>query len=37
LYGAAEARLDPDLRDRPLAGDVEAARVLLERWPAGSA
>ena len=29
LYDAAAARLDPDMADRPLSGDLEAARQLL--------
>ncbi len=29
LYDAAAARLDPDMEDRPLSGDLEAARQLL--------
>ena len=29
LYDAASARLDPDMTDRPLSGDLEAARQLL--------
>jgi histidine ammonia-lyase len=29
LYDAAAASLDPDMADRPLSGDLEAARVLL--------
>ena len=29
LYDAAAASLDPDMDDRPLSGDLEAARVLL--------
>jgi histidine ammonia-lyase len=29
LYDAAAARLDPDMADRPLSGDLEAARRLL--------
>ena len=29
LFAAAEANLDPDMADRPLSGDLEAARVLL--------
>ena len=29
LYTAAAARLDPDMSDRPLSGDIEAARQLL--------
>jgi histidine ammonia-lyase len=29
LFGAAAERLDPDLADRPLSGDLEAARLLL--------
>jgi histidine ammonia-lyase len=32
LFDAASARLDPDLRDRPLHPDVEEARVLIEGW-----
>jgi histidine ammonia-lyase len=32
LYEAAAARLDSDMRDRPLHPDVEAARLLVERW-----
>jgi histidine ammonia-lyase len=32
LHRAAAARLDPDLRDRPLHPDIEAARVLIEQW-----
>jgi histidine ammonia-lyase len=35
LYEAAAERLDPDLRDRPLHGDIEAARVLIENWGYG--
>ena len=33
LWAAATDRLDPDLRDRPLHPDVEAARQLIESWP----
>jgi histidine ammonia-lyase len=29
LYGAATGVLDADMRDRPLSGDLEAARQLL--------
>jgi histidine ammonia-lyase len=29
LYAAAAARLDPETADRPLSGDLEAARQLL--------
>jgi hypothetical protein len=29
LYEAADACLDPDMSDRPLSGDLEAARQLL--------
>jgi histidine ammonia-lyase len=29
LYDAAAERLDPDMSDRPLSGDLEAARRLL--------
>jgi histidine ammonia-lyase len=29
LFEAADALLDPDLSDRPLSGDLEAARRLL--------
>ena len=29
LFAAAEANLDPDMGDRPLSGDLEAARLLL--------
>ena len=29
LYDAADTRLDPDMSDRPLSGDLEAARRLL--------
>ena len=36
LYAAAAARLDPDLSDRPLHPDVEAARVLIASWPPGT-
>jgi histidine ammonia-lyase len=32
LWEAASERLDPDLRDRPLHPDVEAARLLIEGW-----
>jgi histidine ammonia-lyase len=32
LWLAATERLDPDLRDRPLHPDVEAARQLIEGW-----
>jgi histidine ammonia-lyase len=32
LYEAAAARLDPDLRDRPLHPDIEAARQLVAAW-----
>jgi histidine ammonia-lyase len=32
LYDAATARLDPDLSDRPLHPDIEAARRLVEGW-----
>lgn len=32
LYETAIARLDPDLTDRPLHPDIEAARVLIESW-----
>jgi histidine ammonia-lyase len=34
LYEAASQQLDPDMSDRPLHPDVEAARALIERWPA---
>jgi histidine ammonia-lyase len=33
LYEAAAARLDADMRDRPLHPDIEAARLLVEGWP----
>jgi histidine ammonia-lyase len=36
LYRAAAARLDPDLHDRPLHPDVEAARELIASWPPAS-
>jgi hypothetical protein len=32
LFEAAAARLDPDLGDRPLHPDIEAARLLVEAW-----
>jgi histidine ammonia-lyase len=32
LWDAAVERLDPDLADRPLHPDVEAARQLIENW-----
>jgi histidine ammonia-lyase len=32
LWATASERLDPDLRDRPLHPDVEAARLLIEAW-----
>ena len=32
LFDAAAARLSPDLSDRPLHPDVEAARVLIDGW-----
>jgi histidine ammonia-lyase len=32
LFERAAARLNPDLSDRPLHPDVEAARVLIEEW-----
>jgi histidine ammonia-lyase len=32
LWRAATAVLDPELADRPLAPDVEAARLLIEAW-----
>jgi histidine ammonia-lyase len=32
LYEAAAAELDPEMRDRPLGPDVEAARGLVGRW-----
>jgi histidine ammonia-lyase len=32
LWEAAIARLDPDLRDRPLGADIELARQLIEAW-----
>ncbi len=32
LWKAAVARLDPDLSDRPLHPDIEAARQLIEAW-----
>jgi hypothetical protein len=32
LWRAAGAVLDPELADRPLSGDVEAARRLVEAW-----
>src|ERR1035437_523039 len=35
LWQAAIARLNPDLSDRPLHPDVEAARALLEAWEPG--
>jgi histidine ammonia-lyase len=35
LYAAASERLDPDLRDRPLHPDIEAARTLIEQWGQG--
>jgi len=34
LWQAARERLDPDLRDRPLHPDIEAARQLIEGWEA---
>jgi histidine ammonia-lyase len=34
LFAAAAARIDPELGDRPLHPDVEAARVLIEGWVA---
>ena len=33
LFEAAAARLDPDLDDRPLHPDIEAARELVDGWP----
>ncbi len=33
LFAAAAARLDPDLNDRPLHPDIEAARTFIEQWP----
>jgi hypothetical protein len=38
LFDAAAASLDPDMADRPLSGDLEAARLLLfddALWLAG--
>jgi histidine ammonia-lyase len=32
LFAAAATRLDPDLSDRPLHPDIEAARFLIEGW-----
>jgi histidine ammonia-lyase len=32
LFDAAAAQLDPEMSDRPLHPDVEAARVLIEGW-----
>jgi histidine ammonia-lyase len=32
LFEAAAAQLDPDLTDRPLHPDIEAARLIVERW-----
>jgi histidine ammonia-lyase len=32
LWDVASPRLDPDLGDRPLHPDVEAARQLIEAW-----
>jgi histidine ammonia-lyase len=32
LFTEAAARLDPDLRDRPLHRDIEAARSMIEAW-----
>jgi histidine ammonia-lyase len=32
LWQAAIERLDPDLDDRPLHPDIEAARQLIEAW-----
>jgi histidine ammonia-lyase len=32
LWQAANERLDPDLRDRPLHPDIEIARQLIENW-----
>ena len=37
LWRAASERLDPDLDDRPLHPDIEAARVLIEDWVSDSA
>jgi len=37
LYEAAAALLDPDLADRPLHPDIEAARLLIEGWGTWSA
>ncbi len=34
LWQAARERLDPDLHDRPLHPDIEAARQLIEGWQA---
>jgi histidine ammonia-lyase len=33
LFERAAEQLDPDLGDRPLHPDIEAAHALLERWP----
>jgi histidine ammonia-lyase len=33
LWALADGVLDPDLGDRPLHPDVEAARQLIEGWP----
>jgi histidine ammonia-lyase len=35
LYDAAAGLLNPDLSDRPLHPDIEAARVLIENWGYG--
>jgi histidine ammonia-lyase len=32
LFDAAAAKLDPDLGDRPLHPDIEAARVMIDGW-----
>jgi histidine ammonia-lyase len=37
LWRAATERLNPDLDDRPLHPDIEAARVLIEDWVSDSA
>ena len=35
LYEAAAGRLDPELGDRPLHPDIEAAREMVAGWPTG--
>jgi histidine ammonia-lyase len=37
LWEVASQRLDPDLGDRPLHPDIEAARLLIEAWDVGLA